>query len=97
MKFEWDENKNKLNIQKHGFDFCDALEVFQHPLIVRLDSREDYGEDRWQGIGTIQGIVVVIIFTEPKPDTIRVISLRKAERYERTRYEEAIKNGLGSH
>jgi uncharacterized protein len=90
MNFEWDEVKNRTNIRKHGFDFADAEEMFRNPLIVRPDAREDYDENRWIGIGTIQGRVVFLAFTERVPDIVRVISLRKANREERKEYEEAI-------
>ena len=62
---------------------------------VKLDDREDYGEDRWMGIGMMShGIVVVFIFTETDQETIRMISMRKATKNERTRYEKAIKDEL---
>ena len=95
MKFEWDEAKNEQNIRKHGFDFADVGRVFAgpFPLFARLDNREDYGEDRWQGIGMLDGaIVVVIVFTEPRTGIVRVISMRKATKNERTGYEKRIKN-----
>lgn len=98
MKFEWDEAKNKQNIKKHGFDLADAVELFTGRALffVNLDSREDHGEDRWKGIGMLQGVVVVVvIFTEREGDTIRLISLRKANSGEKKRYEEEIKNRLG--
>jgi uncharacterized DUF497 family protein len=67
--------------------------VFDAPLLIEYDDRQDYGEDRWTGIGLLQGIVVVIVvFTERDVDTIRIISARKANRYEREQYEEFIKN-----
>jgi uncharacterized DUF497 family protein len=96
MRFAWDEEKNQDNITRHGLDFADAWSVFDSPLIARLDTREDYGEDRWQGIGMLQGRVVVIVFTERDPDIIRIISLRKADREERRTYEQAIQNELGT-
>jgi uncharacterized protein len=34
MKFEWDEVKNRLNIQKHGIDFKDAADIFNHPMLT---------------------------------------------------------------
>ena len=61
MNFKWDEQKNKENIQKHGLDFVDALEIFDHPMLARLDARFDYGEDRWVGIGITNGRVVVVV------------------------------------
>jgi len=96
MRFEWDEDKNAENIRKHGLDFADAWQVFQNLMLVKLDDREDYSEDRWIGIGIMSsGIVVVFIFTEKDQETIRMISMRKATKNERTRYEKAIKDKLG--
>ena len=46
MKFEWDESKNEVNIRKHGIDFMDVKEMFNHPILTFLDDREDYVEDR---------------------------------------------------
>ncbi len=53
MRLEWDENKNSENLQKHGFDFADAWQLFNNPLLVKPDIRKAYGEDRWIGIGTM--------------------------------------------
>lgn len=95
MLIEWDEAKREANIRKHGFDFADAERVFTgpFPLFVRLDSREDYGEERWQGIGMLDGIVVVVlVFTEPQTNIVRIVSMRKATKNERRNYEERIKN-----
>ena len=96
MRFEWDEKKNSENIRKHRLDFADAWQVFENPLLAKLDDRENYGEDRWIGVGIMSnGIVVVLIFTKKEQETIRIISMRKATKNERTRYEKAIKNRLG--
>lgn len=54
MQFEWDEQKRKTNIRKHGFDFRDAWKVFNSPMLVAPDDRQDYGEDRWIGIGMLE-------------------------------------------
>ena len=97
-RFEWDEQKNEENIRKHGLDFEDAPEVFNFPMLVRLDDRTDYGEDRWIGVGMIRGRVVVVVYTERDGgDTIRVISLRKALKHERQGYEKILSHGLESH
>ena len=95
MKFEWDEAKNTLNIEKHGLDFADAKDIFQSPMLSILDTRYDYGEKRWIGIGLLRGRVVTVIFTELGRETTRIISLRKAVKRERIRYEQALKNRLG--
>lgn len=47
MVYEWDEAKNRLNIRKHGIDFLDVPSMFPHPMVLFLDEREEYGEDRW--------------------------------------------------
>ncbi len=94
MRFEWDEHKNRGNIRKHGFDFFDAEKVFAGPMVIALDEREDYGEERWIGIGILEARTVVVIYVERGIDTIRVISLRKALNYERKQYSKALRNGL---
>jgi uncharacterized DUF497 family protein len=93
-RFEWDEKKNRQNIKKHGFDFADAEEMFSGVLVVEPDTREDYEEKRWKGIGAIRGRTSVVIFVERAPKTIRIISLRKADHEERKEYEKAIQDGL---
>jgi hypothetical protein len=95
MKFEWDECKNQSNLVKHGFDFTDAFRIFNSPMLVEFDDRQDYGEDRWIGIGLLSGRVVVVVYTEPDEETVRIISLRKALTHERRRYEQYIQNRLG--
>lgn len=44
MKYEWDEAKNLVNIEKHGIDFNDAHELFEGDKLVIPDTRQDYGE-----------------------------------------------------
>ncbi len=99
MEFEWDEEKNEANIRKHGFDFADGEELFdgECTFLVAPDEEEDYGEERWRGIGTIRGRVVTVTFTERRPNVIRFISLRKADQEERSAYEKAIKDELESY
>lgn len=96
MHFEWDEQKNRANIRKHGFDFADAREIFQAPMLVALDAGGDYDENRYVGVGFLKEHVVVVVFTERNSDTVRIISLRKALKHERLKFEEAVRNGLGA-
>jgi uncharacterized DUF497 family protein len=95
VDFEWDEEKNRGNIRKRGFDFADAWEIFEAPMRTALDLREDYGEVRWKGIGFLGNRIVVVIFTYRSENIIRIISLRKALKHERKKFEEAIRNRLG--
>ncbi len=96
MRFEWDERKNQENLEKHGLDFADVNKVFEYPMLVNLDDREDYGEDRWIGVGLMDMRVVVIVFTERDEDTIRIVSFRKAMSDERKQYEQSYKDEFGA-
>jgi uncharacterized DUF497 family protein len=68
--------------------------MFLGPLLVRPDLREDYGEERWLGVGVTNGRVGFVAFTLISHDTVRIISLRKANHAERKEYDEALENGL---
>lgn len=92
MQFKWDETKNLINIDKHGIDFNDVVDIFNHPILTLLDEREEYGEDRWIGIGWIRSLIGVVIYTEQIDNVIRIISARKATKSEVRRYEKNIKN-----
>jgi hypothetical protein len=94
MILEWDEVKNRINIRTHGFDFADAEQMFRGLLVADPDTREDYGERRWRGLGMIRGRVAHVVFAERSQETIRIISLRKADHDEQEEYEKAIQNGL---
>jgi uncharacterized protein len=94
MKFEWDEGKNRANRRKHGLDFEDAEELFRGVVAAEPDTREDCGEKRWVGLGLIHGRIMHVVFAEREPDTIRIISLRKATKRENEQYEKAIQDRL---
>ena len=98
MNFEWDESKNTANLLKHGIVFEDMTSLFDEgtPLLIDFDDREEYGEDRWIGIGALRQHIVVVAFTEPGPETVRIISARRANRYERTKYFNTFDNRLGT-
>lgn len=87
MIFEWDEDKARSNLEKHGISFVAALAVFGDPRrIERLDLRRHYGEDRVQLIGRSKGRVLFVVYTR-RGDVIRLISARRANRNERQAYE----------
>jgi len=92
MIFEWNEEKNRLNQEKHGVSFDEAKEVFFDPLhISKLDCRFSYCEERWISIGTTakQKILVVanLFFTDDGKEIVRIISARKANSQERNYYD----------
>ena len=65
MRYVWDAAKNRANIRDHRIDSADVPAVFNDPMLVELDEREDYGEDRWIGMGLLHHVAVVVVFTEP--------------------------------
>ncbi len=95
MGFDWDESKRAENISKHSLDFVDAWQIFDAPMLVDIDKRKDYGEIRYFGIGFLKNFVVAVVFTEPDEQTIRIVSLRRALKYEREYFEKYIGNQLG--
>lgn len=92
MRIDWDQNKNQSNQVKHKVSFEVASLVFEDPLhLSRLDRIVD-GEERWQTIGKVGGVVLLLVAhtwedAEGEMD-IRIISARKADSRERKRYEE---------
>jgi uncharacterized DUF497 family protein len=94
MKFEWDENKRRENLRKHGFDFADVWRVFENDKVIFVDDRFDYDELRLVTIGFLSGNIVTVTYTE-NDEITRIISLRKATKNERTKYIKGIANRLG--
>ncbi len=90
MLYEWDFNKYKTNFENHGIDFRDAGIVFSGPHIIFEDRRKNYGEKRWILYGLLDDAVVNIVYTVRK-DCIRIISMRRANKRERIKYEEKIR------
>jgi uncharacterized protein len=91
MEFEWDEAKRLSNLDKHGIDFLNVEEVFDSDIVTVEDDRYDYGERRFVTFGLLQGRVVAVVYTD-RGDTMRLISVRKATKYERGTYYAQISN-----
>lgn len=89
MRFEWDENKRLANLDKHGFDFADVASVFDGDTIIVEDDRYNYGEQRFITFGLFQGRIVAVVHTE-NDNLIRIISVRKATKYEQEIYFEQV-------
>jgi hypothetical protein len=92
MRFVWDENKNRGNKAKHGVSFEVAQRVFDDPFQLNIQDRHEAGEERWQTIGSVGGVIVLLVAhtfqAEGDIEIIRIISARKATRQERSRYEQ---------
>jgi len=92
MKFEWDTNKEKINIQKHGVTFEQASYVFADPYALNeYDDQHSELEDRWFLLGkSLNEMVLVVIHTFRDNDGIefvRIISARKATKREKQAYQ----------
>ena len=90
MEFEWDENKNRQNQQKHGISFEEAQEIFFGIVFTSIDERFDYDEIREVSIGAIQEFVIVTVAHTERNGKIRLISARKATPKERRQYYEYL-------
>ena len=90
MQFTWDERKNRANQRKHGISFETGAMVFDHPYQVSTQDRVIEGELRWQTIGMVKGIQILLVaHTVSESDdeeVIRIISARKATPQERSIY-----------
>ena len=88
VSFEWDEEKRRLTLRKHGVEFADAVTAFEDPDAITLPEDDSEGEERFVTLACdLFGRVLVIVYTW-RGDAIRVISARKATRSERKQYGE---------
>jgi uncharacterized DUF497 family protein len=94
MSFEWDEDKNRQNIVKHGLSFEDASKVFDGFTVDLPDERFDYEEMREISLGLIDGIAVVVVVHTDRDGIIRIISARSAMKSERRLYEKAVREAF---
>jgi hypothetical protein len=85
--FEWDEDKNRRNLEKHGVAFEDVLAVFASRESLGLqDRRKDYGEPRYVVLCPLGDVLVHVTYTV-RGGSIRLISARRAGRREKREYE----------
>ena len=87
MEFEWDSIKNQRNIEKHGIDFVDAVRIFERPTLTVVDNRRNYGEKRIAATGTVEEVILYVVYTV-RDGIWRIISARRANRRERKKYFE---------
>lgn len=92
--FEWDEEKNRINIEKHGVSFIQASRIFEGFTLTVVDDRFDYGEVREISIGVLDGVAYLTVAHTDRNGNIRIISARAAKRNERKRYDEAIQKAI---
>ena len=86
LDFEWDDDKAAANVRKHGVSFEQAALAFRDLFAVEwLDMRESYGEERIILVGTSQGQILAVVYTE-REERIRIISARRATKHEKDTY-----------
>lgn len=89
IKFEWDEKKALLNIEKHGVSFEEASTVFGDWLSITIaDSLHSQSEDRFIIIGKSELFNTLVVVHVERIDAIRIISARHATKNEQKYYEE---------
>jgi len=88
VEFTWDERKNRVNQRKHHVSFETAIWVFDDLFQVSWQDREVDGEARWQTIGMVQGVHILVVAHTVEEDEkmIRILSARKATPQERRIY-----------
>lgn len=94
MRFTWDALKDRNNRRKHGISFDTAAQAFLDPFHLSRQDRVVEGEARWQTIGMVGGVLLVLVaysVVDEEDEVIRIISARKVTRQERIEYEEASK------
>ena len=93
MQFDWDDEKNRANLAKHGVSFELASYVFDDPLQQSVRDPCEY-EERWQTIGVVRNLMTILVVhttteIEGEEELVRVISARLATAHERRAYEES--------
>ena len=84
VKFEWDATKSRTNFEKHGLSFDDATELLtsDDDYLEIYDREHSNEEDRFIAIGPIRSGVILVVYTEPIDNAIRILSARPATKKE---------------
>ena len=89
MAFEWDPEKARANLAKHGVHFAESTSVFfDDRAITIVDDDSDPEESRFVSIGTGAKSRILVVVYSWRQNNIRIISARKATASERSQYEE---------
>lgn len=90
MRYSHDPAKRAINLKRHGLDLLDAKQVIESGQTVTFEDRRfGYDEERFITLGPL-GTTIVVIVTAEQGDHIRIISVRKADRHEKTLYRENL-------
>jgi uncharacterized DUF497 family protein len=89
MAFEWNEDKNRENIEERGLDFRDAARIFKNLVIEAEDERTNYDEKRYRALGHIGDDYFVVAYTW-RGTNRRIISAWKVGENGRRRYQAVL-------
>lgn len=93
MRFDWDDDKNKLNLRKHKISFEEAQTVFFDPL-TRIADDPDHSEHERRliavGYSSVERLLLVVHCFRENDKVIRIISARKVTATERKQFEEDL-------
>jgi len=89
MKFEWDENKRQEVIRERDVDLLYAALMFENPVLIKIDDRQDYGEIRYAALGHVEGEFFTLIYT-PRGDALRLITAWKGGKNSEKDYQEGL-------
>ncbi len=88
----FDPAKRDWTFENRGLAFEDAEIVFAGPVLTVEDTREDYGERRFQTVGFLEGRMVMVVWT-PRGEDTHIISMRKCNDREQARYQKRFEEG----
>ena len=89
MKLEWDDERRRQNISKHGVDLIHAALIFEGPTLTKIDNRRAYGEERFISLGLVDGTALVVVHTQ-RGKHIRLISAWKGDRKDYDEYQKSF-------
>ncbi|MCA9709979.1 MAG: BrnT family toxin [Myxococcales bacterium] len=94
MRFDWDPHKDEANQRKHGIGFAEASALFTSGVefLEIFDEAHSHQEDRFIAVGPIGRGVVVVVWTEQPPGTIRIISARRATAREAESFRRSVES-----
>ncbi len=94
VMFEWDETKNRRNIEIHGIDFVQAKEIWGEDVLEISSPQLEHGEERFLALGVIgpEELIITVVFVW-RDDKRRLISARRSRSYERKSYQETFTRG----
>jgi uncharacterized DUF497 family protein len=87
VRFDWDDEKARINLDNHGVSFGEATEVFYDPNALEgYDAEHSTGENRFFIIGLSSRRLLYVVYAEREGNVIRIISARKAVKKEQEDY-----------